>query len=115
MSVAEVNPQLKSSTTSLTFRRILVATDFSEASRRALREALKLATENDAQLSVIHVLHPDRTHAALENPPELDVERIDAEKQFKGLLKELKPGQKITTFVKHGNVTLQVLSLIEEK
>ena len=65
--------------------------------------------------SVIHVLHPDRTHAALESPPELNLERIDAEKQFRKLLNELKPGQKVSTFVKHGNVTLQVLSLIEEE
>jgi nucleotide-binding universal stress UspA family protein len=115
MTVAEVNTPLKSSTTGLTFRHILVATDFSEASGRALREALTLAMVNDAQLSVIHVLQPDRTHAALESPPELDLERIDAEKQFRKLLNELKPGQKITTFVKHGSVTLQVLSLIEEQ
>jgi len=115
MTVAEVNTPLKSSTTGLTFRHILVATDFSEASRRALREALALAAENDAQLSVMHVLHPDRTYAALENPPELDLERIDAEKQFKRLLNELKPEHKVTTFVKHGNVTLQVLSLIEKE
>jgi nucleotide-binding universal stress UspA family protein len=115
MSVAEVNTQLKSSTPSLTFRHILAATDFSESSRRVLREALTLAVVNNAQLSVIHVLHPDRTHAALENPPELDLERIDAEKQFINLLNECKPEQKIETLLKHGNVTLQVLSVIEEE
>lgn len=115
MTVAEVNTPLKSSTTGVAFRHVLVATDFSEPSRRALRDALALSTENHAQLSVIHVLHPERTHAALENPPELDLERIEAEKQFRKLLNELKPEQKITTCLKHGNVTLQVLSLIEEE
>jgi len=115
MSVAEVNIQLKSSTTGLTFRHILVATDFLESSRHALREVLTLAVVNHAQLSVIHVLHPDHTRAALENPPELDLERIDAEKQFMNLLNELKPEQKIETLLKHGNVTLQVLSVIEEE
>jgi nucleotide-binding universal stress UspA family protein len=115
MTVAEVNTPMKSSTTGVAFRHILVATDFSEPSRRALCDALALSRENHAQLSVIHVLHPDRTHAALENPPELDLERIEAEKQFRKLLNELKPEQKITTCLKHGNVTLQVLSLIEEE
>jgi nucleotide-binding universal stress UspA family protein len=115
MTVAEVNTPLKSSTTGLTFRHILVATDFSEASRRALREALGLAAVNDARLSVIHVLHPDRTNRALENPPELDLERLDAEQQFIKLLNELKPEQEIETLLKHGNVTLQILSVIEEE
>lgn len=115
MTVAEVNTPLKSSTTSVAFRHILVATDFSEPSRRALRDALELAAENDAQLSVIHVLHPDRTHAALENPPELDLERIAAEKQIKALLEELRPAPQIETILRHGNAALQVLSVIEEE
>lgn len=114
MTVAEVNTPLKSSTTGVAFRHILVATDFLEVSRRALCEALALA-EKDAQVSVVHVLHPDRTHAALENPPELDLERIGAEKQMKALLENLKPVQKIETLLRHGNVALQVLSVIEEK
>jgi nucleotide-binding universal stress UspA family protein len=114
MTVAEVNTPLKSSTTAVAFRHILVATDFSEPSRRALCDALALAVDNEAQLSVIHVLHPD-THAALENPPELDLERIAAEKQMKAMLGELTAAQKIETLLKHGNVALKVLSVIEEK
>ena len=115
MTVAEVNTPLKSSTTSTAFHYILVATDFSEVSRRALCDALAMAAENDAQLLVIHVLHPDRTHAALENPPELDLERIAAEKQMKALLEKLRPAHTIKTLLKHGNVALQVLSVIEEQ
>ena len=54
MTVAELNTPLKSST-DVAFRNILVATDFSEPPRRALLEALTLATENRAQLSLIWV------------------------------------------------------------
>ncbi len=95
---------------------ILVATDFSEPSRRALCDALALAAENNAQLSVIHVLQPDRKYGALENPPELDLERIAAERQIKALVDELGPEQNIhTTLVKHGPVAEQVAAVIEEE
>ena len=114
MTVAELNTPLKSST-NVAFRNILVATDFSEPSRRALLEAATLATENNAQLSVIHVLPPDPTKATFDNPPELDLEHLAAETQIRALLDELKPAQKISTFIKQGHVALQVLSLIEEK
>ena len=106
---------LKPSVSSVAFRNILVATDFSEPSRRALCEALTLAEENNAQLSVVHVLHANRKYAALDNPPELDLERIAAEKQITALLDELKPERKIEVFVRHGHVESQVESVIEEK
>jgi nucleotide-binding universal stress UspA family protein len=116
MTVAELNTPTKTSKTSAAFRHILVATDFSEPSRHALCDALALAEEHKAQLSVIHVLQPDRKYGALENPPELDLERIDAEQQIKTLLEQLRPTQKIdTTLVKHGPVADQVASAIEEK
>ena len=67
MTVAELNKQSKASKTCAAFHHILVATDFSEPSRRALCDALVLAAENDAQLSLVHVLHFDRNYAALED------------------------------------------------
>jgi nucleotide-binding universal stress UspA family protein len=116
MTVTELNKPLKMSNTGAAFRHILVATDFSESSRRALCDALALAMENNAQLSVVHVLHPDRHYGALENPPELDLERMAAERQIKALVDELGPEQKIeTTLVKHGPVAEQVAAMIEEK
>ncbi len=115
MTVAGLNTPLTSKT-SAAFRHILVATDFSEASRRALCDALVLAKENSAQLSLIHVLQPDRQYGALENPPELDLERIAAEKQIKALVDELGPELKVdTTLVKHGPVAEQVAAVIEEQ
>lgn len=116
MTVAELNAQSKTSKTCAAFRHILVATDFSEPSRRALCDALVLAAENNAQLSVVHVLHLDRNYAALEDPYELNLERIAAEKEMKALVDELGPEQKIdTTLVKHGPVAVQVAAVIEEK
>jgi nucleotide-binding universal stress UspA family protein len=115
MNVAEFNTPSTTPKTLAAFRHILVATDFSEASRRALCDALALAAENHAQLSLIHVLHRDRKYGALENPPEIDLERIAAEKQIKALVDELGPELKIdTTLVKHGPVAEQVATVIED-
>jgi nucleotide-binding universal stress UspA family protein len=116
MTVAELKTTLNTSKTSAAFRHILVATDFSEPSRRALCDAVALAVENQAQLSVIHVLQPDRKYGALENPPELDLERIAAERRIKALVNEFGPEQKVDAIlVKHGPVAEQVASVIEER
>ena len=116
MSIAELNTPLKTSPVNSVFRHILVATDFSAASRRALCNALVLASENDARVSVVHVLHPDFKYAALENPPQIDLERIAAEKEINELVEEFGPQQRIdATLVRHGPVAEQVVALIEEK
>ena len=113
MTVAELNPLLKAPLTSVAFRHILVASDFSEPSRLALCEALALAAEH---LSVVHVLHPDRQFAALESPPELDLQRIAAERQLKALTEKWGVVQKIDcTLLTRGPVAKQVVSVIQEK
>ena len=114
MTVAELNAQVTPSQRVSTFRHILVATDFSDASRRALCSALELAAGGDAQVSVVNILQPDRQYDALEQPPELDLERIDAERQLKTLVGELAPQRKIDTIlIKRGPVADKVASLIE--
>ena len=116
MSVGEVKIPLQTSQASAAFRHILVATDFSKFSRRALCEGLGLAAENNAQLSVMLVLPADFRFAAGENPPDRDLERSAAEREIKALAEELGPDQKIeTTLVKHGPVAEQVVAVIEEK
>lgn len=98
------------------FHHILVATDFSNASRRALRDALALATENGARLSIIHVLQTDHKYGTMDNPPELDLQRIAAERQLKALEDEMPPERTIdTTLVKHGPVAEQVAAQVEQK
>jgi nucleotide-binding universal stress UspA family protein len=48
------------------YRRILVAVDGSEASRRGLREALRLAKAEEAHLIVLHVVNDFYSYGALE-------------------------------------------------
>jgi nucleotide-binding universal stress UspA family protein len=102
--------------TDIAFRHILVATDFSEASLRALCNALLLAAEHHAQVSVIHVLQVDWRYSTLENPPEIDLQRIDAEDRLKKLVEEAAPGQKVkTALVSQSAVADAVASFIEEE
>lgn len=115
MTVVELNTPSTPSETGALFRHILVATDFSPTSRRVLSQALALAVENDARLSVIHVLQPDRKYGALESLPELDVARVTAEEHLKSLVGQLGPEQKIDTLVKHGPVAGVVASAVEQE
>ena len=46
-------------------RRILLPTDFSESSEHAYRCAIALATENDAELCVLHVVEKFMDHSLL--------------------------------------------------
>lgn len=116
MTVGELKTSWNGLKTGTVFHNILVATDFSEASRRALCDALVIAAENEARVAVVHVLQPDRKYATQENPPELDLDRRAAERQIKALVDEFGPEQKIhATLVKHGPVAVQVAGLIEEE
>ncbi len=116
MTVADLTIPLNSTEKSTAFRNVLVATDFSEASRRALSDALTLAAENNAHVTVVHVLQHDRTYAALENPPELDCERIEAEQRIRTLVNELSPKQTVATaMVTHGPIAEAVARVIEAK
>ncbi len=78
MSVTELSTPLQPSTMNVAFRHILVATDFSQPSRRALCEALLLAAENNSELTIIHVLPGDRKPAEKFSEP--DPEKIAIEK-----------------------------------
>lgn len=112
MAVAE----LTSGRTTTVFSNILVATDFSEASRRALCDALALAAQTDAKLCVVHAVASDPQLSTVERPPELDLERQDAERQMTGFVGGLDCEQKIeSTVVCRGTVAAVVESLIQEK
>lgn len=112
MTVAEMTTPLKTTEKCAAFRHILVATDFSEPSRRALCDALALAAENHAHVSVVHVLR----HEGKDASPELDRERDQAEQGIKDLTNELKPEQEVASvLVKYGSVAEAVVRVIEEK
>ena len=75
--------ELKDNRIASCFRHILVATDFSEASRRALSDALALAAQHNAPLSVLHATPPEPALINLESPAELDLGRQVAQRRMK--------------------------------
>lgn len=114
MSLAK--PKIHDSSSSISvFRKILVAADFSHASTSALSAAIALAAENDAHLSVIHVLQSDWRYEMLESRPELNLERLDADRQLKKLIADLKSERQIDSkVVKSGSVAGAILSIATE-
>jgi nucleotide-binding universal stress UspA family protein len=97
------------------FQHILVATDFSPASHRALGSALSMAVENDSRLSLVHVLQPDWKYATLENPRELDTQRIAAEHRLHALAGKFGGEKHIeTVLVECGPVAAAIVSLIDK-
>ena len=98
------------------FQRILVAVDFSEASKRAFHDALALAATHEAQVAVVHILNADWRYEMLENPPELDLERIDAKKELNEWVDRLEPGHRVDEIlVKHGPVAQAILAIAAEQ
>lgn len=69
------------------FKHVLIATDFSDASERALAYALAIAHRYSCALSVVHAIQPEaREQIPMEPlPRELDRRRLDAEQQMKNL------------------------------
>jgi nucleotide-binding universal stress UspA family protein len=71
----------------VSFKRILVATDFSQASEHAVDFALYLARHYDSDLFVVHALEPEPRHSVPLDPlpRELNRERLEAERHMKSL------------------------------
>jgi nucleotide-binding universal stress UspA family protein len=114
MTVAEMKST--QTQTGAVFSNILVATDFSEPSRRALYDALALARHEKAHLCVVHALVPVFQYVSLENPPELDRERIKAEQRMRNFIGDLDGEHKIdSVVVSRGPVAGVVASLIRER
>jgi nucleotide-binding universal stress UspA family protein len=109
MTVAELKR------TSQVFKNILVATDFSEASRRALQGALALFSESDARISVVHALaRAPQQYSTLENPPELDA-RVEAEQNMNEFVKALDSDRSFQAGVYAGKVADVVADLIKQE
>lgn len=72
------------------FKQVLVATDFSDGSERALAYAIAIARRYGSELSVVHAIPPEpRNQIPLEPlPRELDRRRLEAEDQMKQLGKK---------------------------
>ncbi len=82
-AIAQVHDQKQSTT----FKQILMATDFSDASQRAFAYAVAIAHRYRSALSVVHAIPPDPHEPApiYPLPRELDRDRMAAEKQMKQL------------------------------
>ena len=98
----------------IAFPHVLIATDFSEASQRALCSALTLAGDTAAEFSIIHVLQPDWRYATLEKPPEIDLQRVDAEQQLKSLIQNVPHRDIHIVLVRNPHVAEAVASVINE-
>jgi nucleotide-binding universal stress UspA family protein len=97
------------------FHHLLMATDFSETSQRALAGAMALAAQNHAHLSVVHILHTDWRYEILDNPPEIDLERIDAQRRLEAVTREMGSGPAPdSVIIRHGPVPQKVIALAEE-
>lgn len=72
------------------FKRVLIATDFSDASRQALAYAIAIARRYSAALSVVHAIVPEpRQPTPLEAlPRERNRRRLEAEQEMKNLGEE---------------------------
>lgn len=114
MSVAQVtSPAVP--TAEAVFHHLLMATDFSEASRRALAGAMTIAAQNHAHLSVVHVMHTDWRYEILDNPPEIDLERIDVQRRLESATQEIASGlASDCIIIRHGPVPQKVIALAEE-
>jgi len=68
----------------ISFKRILVGTDFSETSRRALFYALALAKRYGAELRLLHALRPQPQEAIPDEPlpGELSREELQAKQDL---------------------------------
>ena len=90
-------------------RRVILCTDFSEPSKRALEDALSAAAEFDAELTLLHVLEN------LPNSADIEEEIATAKEQLDKLVppEEVKAG-KIKTSVRIGRAYEQIIELALE-
>lgn len=100
------------------FKRILVATDFGEASERALELALELAVQFDSELTLIHVWEfPSYEYMGAVPAADDLAERIAeaANAQMASTIGLLKPRcSKLNSIVRMGHAASELLSCIEE-
>ncbi|PYV47289.1 MAG: hypothetical protein DMG92_16595, partial [Acidobacteria bacterium] len=68
------------------FKHILMATDFSPASDRAMECALGIARRYGSQVTLVHALLPEsREPIPMDSPRDLDCERFKAEQRMREL------------------------------
>lgn len=105
----------------VTFRRILCSVDFSTASTRAVRLAMSLAEEADAQLMLLHVIQIPPELQGESMAAEVDLDRIravasaDAVKQLEALVPDPRPHCTVKPLVREGAVYRAILATAAER
>lgn len=100
------------------FKNILVATDFSDISDRALDKAVALAKQLSARLHVVHIvqIHPtNMPESGNVNIKELEeLEEKNANENLTKDLEERCQGIDVAIHVMHGNPAVQVNAVAKE-
>jgi len=100
------------------FKRVLIATDFSDASQRALPYAIAIARRYGSRLSVVHAIPPEpRDRIPLEAlPRELNRRRLQAEQQMQRLGEQIRINDlKHQLFLEQGRVWDVLASVIQRE
>jgi len=97
-------------------KNILVPTDFSEASDRALNQALDIAEQFHSRIYLLHVIIPLPTISDMEFHPVIDQQELsesylDEQEQLAGLVKQLVDvGVNATALIRQGDPVKSILS-----
>jgi nucleotide-binding universal stress UspA family protein len=82
--------QIREQKQSVGFKRVLIATDFSATSERALAYALPIVRRYRSALSIVHAIRPEPRESITWDPlpRELDRQRLEAEQEMGRLAEE---------------------------
>ena len=108
-------PQHKTEAPEIRFKQILMATDFSAISRRALMYAAAMARYFEAGISLVHAIPPEPVGVVPMLPSEPDPDRIQAKEEMRRLEEFLPGGLPHETVVAVGDVAKVVSSAIERE
>jgi nucleotide-binding universal stress UspA family protein len=103
----------------ISFGTIIVAVDFSQNSRNALRQALRLARLRRVKLHILHVVEPNKLTELVHGHEESERIRAEsvseAERRLQSFVSECGTGDAIMQFhVRHGDVYDELTKLICE-
>ena len=101
------------------FKKILVPVDFSDVSAKALKVALELASDMDAEITVLHAVSMSAVSLPVDGVPVFNDEMIEeelgqAKKSLSEFLKDKKGKAKITEVVCFGEPTSEVNNYSDE-
>ena len=100
------------------FRQVLIATDFSPVSERALAYALPIVRQFGSTLSIVHAIEPEPRESITWDPlpRELDRRRIEAEQEMRRLSQEARiTGLNPHVWLEKGRIWDVVSSIIQRE